>query len=239
MPSLEGFGISPPCVENATHRGTFVSTLFKNGFASLSNNGGGYHHFAYRQEDDMADTDAETTGLQRFVFSYYMENTLIWASDRVPVIKKHHKTLSVLYLHFDNKLLDTRFLLLLAHYGMPQLRELYLYSEGTRREPIYIQYFIYPKEMVLSLGGALSAKNPLLSQAIGTLRCKKPSFSQAIVTLASRCPLLRIFHLVQKNKYRPNLYEINYQAMSSILLDCPFLNQLKNESHSRTFDVRG
>lgn len=187
----------------------------------------------------MADTDAETTGLQRFVFSYYMENTLIWASDLVPVIRKHHKTLSVLYLHFDNKLLDTRFLLLLAHYGMPQLRELYLYSEGTRRDPIYIQYFIYPKDMFLSLGGTRSAKNPLLSQTIGTLRCKKPSFSQAVVTLASRCPLLRIFHLVEKNNYRPNTYEIDNHTTSSILLHCPFLKQLKNESRSRTFDIRG
>lgn len=121
------------------------------------------------------------------------------------MIKKHHKTLSTLYIHFDRKVIDTRFLFVLARYGLPQLRGLYLYTEGDcQRRTEYTD-------------------------------TRNPTFSKAITALVSRCPQLRILHIVESTSWRYYYYKtaipVTEQVILAILTHCPFLEELKIDTH--------
>lgn len=159
----------------------------------------------HREEVHLA--GLETKGLERFIFSYRTNGRKYSASssDVASVIKKHHKTLSTLYLQFDRKVIDTRFLFLLARYGMPQLRALYLYTEGNCEGR---------------------------TQYTDT---RNPAFSKAITALVSRCPQLRILHVVEDTPYRYYYYHpakycaipVTEHAILAILTHCPLLEVLK------------
>ncbi|KAI7877637.1 hypothetical protein K492DRAFT_239015 [Lichtheimia hyalospora FSU 10163] len=143
-------------------------------------------------------------GLKRFLFSSTeYANRSITTSDVVPVFKVHHKTLSTLYLHFDRKVIDTRFIFLLARYGMPQLRQLYLCTENRCRGRK--QY---------------------------TDR-RNPSFSKAIAALATRCPQLRILQIQEGWLFGRGELPLDKHAILAIFNHCRFLKQLNINTTNR------
>ena len=97
-------------------------------------------------------------------------------------------------------MIDTRFLFLLARYEMPQLRKLYLYTQDDCK-----------------------------GHTQNTNR-RNSSFSKAIAALATRCPQLRILHIVKLRADRFYFGGIELPvedpAIRSLRKHCHFLEKL-------------
>ncbi|KAJ8653043.1 hypothetical protein O0I10_011343 [Lichtheimia ornata] len=162
-----------------------------------------------RRHDTFA--GSKTNGLHRFVLSaHYWSRIMACTSDIMAVVKRHHTSLSVLYLRFDREVIDSRFLFRLAHYRLPQLLELHLSAEG------------------------FSFNDDLKHTRMDGLR---PSFNKAIAALLPRCPNLRILHIVEQLYCKPSLpaglFSLEDNVILSLVDHCRFLDQLKIDTRER------
>lgn len=182
----------------------------------------------YIHRHDKLPDDSEKQGLERLVISYIPACFAMSTSDVAQVIKKHHKSLSTLYLHFDKKVVDTGFLFLLAHCGIPQLRKLYLFIErdsvkqysGRRRPPFSRAITALATSCPQLQVFHIVVRKPLLYD-YG--RCNVSVDNQAVLTVLQHCPFIRQLKIDTRdqNIIRDNLTTTAIEALKNTLVDVP------------------
>ncbi|KAI7881260.1 hypothetical protein K492DRAFT_194484 [Lichtheimia hyalospora FSU 10163] len=154
--------------------------------------------------------ESKTNGLQRFVLSSTYDKVKHTAI--TDMVKKHHNTLSVLYLGLDDKVVNENLLgWCVFSYRFPQLQELHLKNDFKKR----------------------NFKRNRIDAYI-----RFPHFSKIMIAIARCCPNLRILHVIED----PPLggvecnSPITDDAILFLFKHCPYLEQLKIDTMYRNIN---